>query len=225
MLAKAGIQVTLVEMNKELDKNPRATHYNAPAMQELNRAGVGDEIRSRGFKPRGVCWRKLNGTILAQIDSTLVPDDPLAMTCLPLDQLVELLKEHLLQQKTATMLFDHKVVGLGQDANQAWIFVETSEGLKKLSADYIVGCDGANSQIRRILFGNWEFPGHTWDKQIVATNVRISPASPNLSSSYSLHRHRPATTSISLAGRIPTSSSTGSIGSWPQRLPTTAYGE
>jgi 2-polyprenyl-6-methoxyphenol hydroxylase-like FAD-dependent oxidoreductase len=37
-------------------------------------------------------------------------------------------------------------------------------------ADYVVGCDG-DSIVRRKLFGEMVFPGFTWDKQIVATNV------------------------------------------------------
>lgn len=49
--------------------------------------------------------------------------------------------------------------------------VQTPAGEEKFSADYIVGCDGASSQIRRSLFGNLDFPGRTWDEQIVATNV------------------------------------------------------
>lgn len=42
---------------------------------------------------------------------------------------------------------------------------------KSHEADYIVGCDGANSIVRRNLFGDMVFPGFTWDKQIVATSM------------------------------------------------------
>ena len=39
-----------------------------------------------------------------------------------------------------------------------------------VKAKYVVGCDGANSIVRRKLFGE-EYPGFTWDAQIIATNV------------------------------------------------------
>lgn len=175
MLSKTGIPVTLLDMNKELDPNPRATHYASPAMAELNRAGVGADLRARGFIPAGVAWRKLDGTPIVTLDASDLADDPDRMTCLPLNQLSQLLREHLLKQKNVNILFDHKVVGIDQDDNKAWVDVQTPEGNKRLGSDYIVGCDGANSQIRRSLFGDREFPGRTWDEQIVATNVRSLP--------------------------------------------------
>ena len=172
LLAKKGIPIQLVDMSYELDKQPRATHYGPPAMYELRRAGVNEEMRAQGFLPNGVSWRKLDGTFLAGINVELTNDDPDRMVCLPLNKLGKILYEHISREPTATVSWGHKVVGLGQDDDKAWVDVETPEGPKKLEAEYIIGCDGANSQIRRSLFGDFEFPGKTWDEQIVATNVR-----------------------------------------------------
>ncbi|KAI1623585.1 hypothetical protein EDD37DRAFT_429969 [Exophiala viscosa] len=171
LLAKKGIPIQLVDMSYELDKQPRATHYGPPAMYELRRAGVADEMREQGFFPNGVSWRKIDGTFLAGINVELTSDDPDRMTCLPLNKLGKILYEHISREPTATVSWGHKVVGLGQDDDKAWVDVETPQGPKKLEAEYIIGCDGANSQIRRSLFGDFEFPGKTWDEQIVATNT------------------------------------------------------
>ncbi|EOO00965.1 putative fad binding domain-containing protein [Phaeoacremonium minimum UCRPA7] len=75
-----------------------------------------------------------------------------------------------LEKYNGQVSWEHKVTGLGQDENKAWVDVETPQGNTKVEADYIIGCDGANSQIRKSLFGN-EYPGFTWDAQIVATNT------------------------------------------------------
>lgn len=173
LLAKKGIYVEVLEQNHDLDPSPRATHYAPPAVYELRRAGIMDQLRKEGFEPGGVCWRKPDGSFIAGIDN----DDMVTMDrmiCLSLQRVSQILYEHLTKHENALVKYGHKVLSLGQDKDQAWIDVEVeNEGKKRFSADYIVGCDGANSQIRRSLFGDLNFPGRSWDEQIVATNVRI----------------------------------------------------
>jgi 2-polyprenyl-6-methoxyphenol hydroxylase-like FAD-dependent oxidoreductase len=53
----------------------------------------------------------------------------------------------------------YRVVDIGQNEAQAWVFVETPTGRQRYEADYVIGYDGANSQIRRSLFGDLNFPG------------------------------------------------------------------
>lgn len=174
LLAKEGIKTTLVEMAPQLDPAPRATHYSWPAVYELQRAGVLEEVVEKGFiVDKSVSWRKLDGTLLGKIELQNQPRER-RMVCLPLNRLTNILLEHISKQPTAQILWNHKVVKIGQDESKAWIEVETPTGEKRLEADYIVGCDGANSQIRKSLFGDWEFPGTTWEEQIVATNVSNS---------------------------------------------------
>lgn len=90
--------------------------------------------------------------------------------------------EHAEKNENITVKWNHQVVDTGQDDTSAWAIVRAEDGTeKKYTGDFLCGCDGANSQVRKSIFGN-NFPGKTWDAQIVATNVR--PASfqyfPNL---------------------------------------------
>ncbi|KAJ9603749.1 hypothetical protein H2200_011935 [Cladophialophora chaetospira] len=171
MLAKKGITVHILEAAAELDDSPRAAYYGPPAAHALRTAGVIDEVRKDGFDPVIMCWRKLDGTYLAGMDNSLMNDDPDRLACMPLAQLDRLLYRNAIEQPTVQVSFNHKVVEIGQDENKAWVDVETPEGSKRLEATYIVGCDGANSIVRRKLYGDWEWPGYTWKEQIVATNV------------------------------------------------------
>lgn len=170
LLAKHGITVECLDMLDELDEQPRATHYGPPAVQVLTKAGVIDEIREQGLVPNGMCWRKPDGTMLANIESSLLADHPYRIACLPLNRMSKIVLKRLESQATATMKWGHRVIDIGQDENEAWVVAETPAGKQKLAADLVIGCDGANSIIRRSLFGT-EFPGFTWEKHmVVATN-------------------------------------------------------
>ncbi|KAK2606629.1 hypothetical protein N8I77_005364 [Diaporthe amygdali] len=175
MLAQKGISVTVLEKGQEIDRNPRASFYNAPTLYELRRAGLMEDIMKNAFVPDGVSWRVLevDGEKKFEKVCTLLADNPPGQethVSLPLDELLPLMADHLARHPTAQVLLSHEVLSLGQDRDKAWVNVKTPEGEKRLEADYIVGCDGAPSKVRHELFGN-EFPGFTWDKQIVATNV------------------------------------------------------
>jgi len=106
------------------------------------------------------------------MDHGVLPDDyPTKMVVLPLDRLGELLYKHIQRQPTAQVKWSHRVVRISQDQGQAWVEVETPNGLQRSDADYVIGCDGASSTVRRELFGP-EYPGETLIAQIIATNVR-----------------------------------------------------
>ncbi|KAH8807380.1 hypothetical protein F5884DRAFT_856961 [Xylogone sp. PMI_703] len=172
LLAKQGVHVQVLEASDTLDNQPRACHYAPPSAVELSRAGVLHEIHEKGFVPGGVAWRKKDGSFIAGIDNSDIPADyPFRMVCLPLGEMIEIIYRHLEKQPTAEIKMNHRATGVGQDDSKAWVVVQTPDGEETYVADYIVGCDGANSQVRRSLFGDGEFPGWSWDKQIIATNV------------------------------------------------------
>ena len=173
LLAKKGISVKVIDASNTLDSLPRATHYGPPAVHELARAGVLEDVQAQGFVTRTVCWRKLDGEVIAGIDATILDGTMDQIQCLPLGELGKIVWEHLKLQPSAEVLWQYKVTNIGQSKEKAWVDVETVTGQIRMEADYIVGCDGANSQIRRSLFGDKNFPGKTWDEQIVATNVSI----------------------------------------------------
>lgn len=182
LLARAGISVELVEQSYALDTNPRAAHYASPSVYELARAGVIDEIREKGFMPDSVSWRKLDErkTRLCTIGRWARGetgelegkglDDKLRMVVLPLHKLDAILARRLVAMENAVIRYGYRVEGVGHDGEGAWVEVETAEGPKRIEGDYVVGCDGANSKVRKCLYGD-EYPGYTWDRQIVATNT------------------------------------------------------
>ena len=97
-----------------------------------------------------------------------------ARTCLEINRLTHVFYNHLESRPTVEVKFNHKVVDVGQDENQAWAEVQTNAGRERLEADYIAGCEGGRSQVRRVLFGHHSMSGFTWDKLLISTNVRCT---------------------------------------------------
>ncbi len=175
LLAKHNIPVELLEQTAALDTNPRASHYTPESCIEFDRAGVLDAIGAEGFFPDGVSWRRLDGDRerLAMVRNQ-ADDEGYAMVCLPLHRLGRILEAAVREKEGAEIRYGSKVVEIGEDegSGKAWVKVEREDGgIEVREADYVVGCDGANSIVRRKLFGDMEFPGFTWEEQIVATNV------------------------------------------------------
>ena len=133
----------------------------------LRRAGVVDDIRQRGLEHNTLSWRRLDGSIIHQLTGLKKNGDTAGYLLLPVYDLACLLYEKLSQLPKAKVHFGHKVMSIHQDDASAWAACENGRTFK---ADFIVGCDGGSSFVRKSLFGN-NFPGKTWDPVIVATNV------------------------------------------------------
>lgn len=182
LLSKKGIPVHILEAAAQLDQQPRAAHYGPPAIPEFVRAGIVERIRERGMVLDTMCWRApahedhayiagFNARrALSNVDGR---GTDIRTHCLPLQDLDALMLEDITGRYGGVIEWEHRVVGVGQDADGAWCEVEVAGGKggrKVVRGDYVVGCDGANSTVRKSLFGD-EFPGFTWDAQIIATNV------------------------------------------------------
>ena len=172
VLAEAGIEVSLLDKGATIDSRPQAAHLVGPAIQLFRRAGVLEEVRRKGFLPKNWTFRKVNGTPIATIEDIAVSRSPDATTVLPLAMLGEVLLSHAEKESKISLYWSHQVFDVGQNDASAWAVVKTADGTeKKITGDFLCGCDGGTSQVRKSLLGERNFPGKTWDVQFVATDV------------------------------------------------------
>lgn len=167
-LAKAGIPTTVLEMLPYVEQSPRAAVYHTVAVRELDRAGVLEDCRKVGGKGSDVCWRKVNGEVIAEVDRRPEPGE---YEVLVLGQhiLAEVIFTHYKRCKGSQVLFNHKVTEVRNSTSGASLTVETPDGVRTFNARYVVGADGGRSSVRRL--SGIPFNGFTWDFNLVACNV------------------------------------------------------
>jgi 2-polyprenyl-6-methoxyphenol hydroxylase-like FAD-dependent oxidoreductase len=77
------------------------------------------------------------------------------------DDLAALILSHAEKLENFEILWSHRFAGVQQDEHGVTVCAVTPKGEKFLKADYVVGCDGAGSAVRRALC--IPFEGFTWD--------------------------------------------------------------
>jgi 2-polyprenyl-6-methoxyphenol hydroxylase-like FAD-dependent oxidoreductase len=125
-----------------------------------------------------ITWRRVaDDQKLISIDLSCIKDDPDRMTILQLGEIIKIMYRHCLERGKGLIdiRFEHRVIDVHQDEGKAWVDVEVGEGRERqvFEADYVVGCDGATSAVRRSLFGR-EWPGQTFDCRFLVQNVSLA---------------------------------------------------
>lgn len=136
----------------------------------MRRAGVLDRIREDGLELYDFCWRKLGGEYITGIKGAFNEAYEDRYITLPVDQVTEIIFNELQKYENAKVYWEHDFKSFTQDDKGVTISIEHHGQSKIYIADFLLGCDGGRSDVRRALFGR-TFPGYTWDAQIVATNV------------------------------------------------------
>lgn len=116
-------------------------------------------------------WRNLEGEYLAGLSGLAEAQNPDRFTLFPVHKLSNLLYEHVQKFDNISVRFSCRVVRVGQDEDKAWVEAKVGDQMEKVGGDLVVGCDGAASGVRKAIYGE-EFPGFSWPRQLIATNVR-----------------------------------------------------
>lgn len=166
LLARAKIKSLVLEKMPKPTEDMRATFYNASSQFEFKRVGINDDVFQRGFQVRSAAFRDKHGKRLFAMPGAgqigLIQKD-----------LSAIVQEHLREENHAKILWNVAVTAVDQDDASAWVLADTPDGLQKLTAKYVVGCDGGASVIRRGLFGQDALRGFTWEKPLVAVDVSV----------------------------------------------------
>ncbi|EXJ66226.1 uncharacterized protein A1O5_10842 [Cladophialophora psammophila CBS 110553] len=155
-LGRAGIDTIVLEAHNDILRAPRAIAYMPVVVKELRKLGIYDKLKALGeANNRGVTWRRQSGEVYAYFDPQeerlTLGQDRVALAVL------EVLKEEC---PSVQVVFGQRCVGLGPEGGVTKVMTTGDEEDHIWEAKFVVGCDGANSAIRRMCM--IPFEGFTW---------------------------------------------------------------
>lgn len=172
-LAKVGISTTVLETLPAIEESPRAMAYQPVAVEELDRAGILEDVRAVGGSGSCICWRKtVNGEVIAKLELVVTPEHPYENLVIGQHELAAVILDHLARVPNATVIWNHKVIAIDQYADEEVVRVTTEDQdgqHETYSASYVVGADGGRSTIRKLC--DISFEGFQYPEQLVSTNV------------------------------------------------------
>lgn len=171
-LARQGIEVTVLDAEREVNTSPRAAVYYHTTLSILNKLGVADDAHEIGLPSTEfrMHWLATGEKMSSDMRETLDPGQEYDHN-LHFGQhiLAELVMKHLARLPHTQVLWGHKVTAMDQSADAVTLTVETDDGVKQMIAHWVIGTDGARSTMRRLMA--LEFEGITWPDRFVATNI------------------------------------------------------
>lgn len=155
-LRLAGVRPVVLERKPQRRDVPKAGGLGGQVLHLLRHRGLLERFEEACTDPVPAPRFPFGGV---HLDLTALTDNP--MHALPLSQQ---LLERLLDERTTELGVEvrrgHQVVGLAQDDNAVIVDVHGPDGPYRLTARYLVGCDGARSRIRDQ--AGIAFPGTTY---------------------------------------------------------------
>lgn len=158
LLHQRGYDPIVLDQRTEPEGLPAAHVINVRTMEVLSEFGAGDRAIAAGdpeaFKGHinwveNLAGRKFGVFQLTAID--IEGDRPVAgipSINIPQNKLETQIRSRL-EEMGGHVWYGHKVTQVTQDADGAKVSVETEAGTKVIEADWVIGCDGAGSTVRR----------------------------------------------------------------------------
>lgn len=182
LLAKAGVSVILLEAGADCAQDLRASTFHSPTLEMLDEIGITPMLLDKGLKAPVYHWRDRQSGDVIEFDMAELADVtryPFRIQCEQY-HLSRALAEGLEGYANADVRFNSRVLTFAQDDAGVDLSVETTIGIERIRADFLIGADGANSIVRKWL--GTEFDGFTYPEKFLtlSTDVQLADYLPNL---------------------------------------------
>jgi len=168
--ARLGHHVTLLEAQESVDDSPRASTTQPPTLEIIAGLGLIDEYIRQGLVAQTFqFWDRPTRRLIAEFDFGRLQGETAYPYVVQTEQhkLANMAIERLKAIPGSRVLMGEAVVSLAQDEKQVTVKTKNSS----FSADYVIGCDGGRSTVRKEL--GIEFEGYTWPERFLVITTRF----------------------------------------------------
>ncbi len=164
-----GIPAVVLDDNNTVSIGSRAVCYAKRSLEVWDRLGVAAPMVARGisWKVGKVFFKE---KLAYQFDLLPEKDHKMpAMINLQQYYLEEYLVEKCRSVDQVDLRWKHKLLSLAQKDDHVMLTVETPDGVFRMAADWVIACDGANSDTRAMVGG--EFSGQFFQDRFLIADV------------------------------------------------------
>ena len=154
LLAKYGLRIAVIDQAAAIYDKPRAITIDHEVLRVFQACGLEDTIAAHTAPHPGTHYLGVDGGIIKKFDP-MPPPFPLGWV--PTATFLQPAFEQALRDRLATydkadIFLSAQAIGIAQDDNGTTLTIESETGgIRTLRARYLVGCDGANSFVRKSL--------------------------------------------------------------------------
>ena len=162
VLADAGIEVEVLEAERELPQTLRASTFQPPTLDLLARLGATEQLIAMGRVAPKVQYRDRAGWV-AELDFGVLKDDtrhPFRVQC------EQFRLNQVLAARLARVRYGAQVTAVEQDGDGVTV---TVNGYERLRTQYLIGADGGRSRVREALGVALE--GFTWPERFLVAST------------------------------------------------------
>lgn len=168
-LDRRGADVRLIEKSADRSHLSKAVGINARSLALLEPSGVTARLLAAGLQIEHINIRNGND-ILVRVDFSRLPGPYNFMLSLPQSETERILEEAL-HERGIVIQRETELVGFTQDDSRITARLSGGGTQSESAADYIIGCDGAHSTVRKTL--GLEFSGERYPESWSLADIRM----------------------------------------------------